>query len=341
MPAREHSIKRGVSLYSYQEEAFTGRLTLEQCIAEAARIGAYGIEVIPEQSFNSFPHLSDAELDQWHGWMATYGTVPAAYDLFFDRKRYPGRLLTKEEGVESVVRDIKLAAKLGCPVIRVIINTPPEVVEAAAPYALEHGVKLALEIHSPMRYDHRWVLEHLEVIRRVDNGYLGLLPDMGTFVDRLPRVISQRALRDGATPELVSYIEKVYAQHPDDMGTLAPEIAWRGGNLTDVRLANDAAWYNYIDPRVLLEYMPYIFHIQAKFYEMTDEGVEYSIPYDKIIDVLVEGGYDGYLSSEYEGNRHIQDAFVVDSVDQVARQHAMFTRLLGEAPVAPATKERI
>ena len=45
--------------------------------------------------------------------------------------------------------------------------------------------------------------------------------------------------------------------------------------------------------------------------------------------MLVEGGFDGYLSSEYEGNRHIQDAFAVDSVEQVRRQHAMFARLLG------------
>ncbi len=46
--------------------------------------------------------------------------------------------------------------------------------------------------------------------------------------------------------------------------------------------------------------------------------------------VLVEGGYDGYLSSEYEGNRHIQDAYPVDSVEQVRRQHVMFERLLSQ-----------
>jgi sugar phosphate isomerase/epimerase len=74
--------------------------------------------------------------------------------------------------------------------------------------------------------------------------------------------------------------------------------------------------------------MPYIFHIHAKFYEMLDDGTEYSIPYDKIIPALKAGNYQGYLSSEYEGNRHIQDAFPVDSVEQVRRQHAMFHRLL-------------
>jgi hypothetical protein len=82
--------------------------------------------------------------------------------------------------------------------------------------------------------------------------------------------------------------------------------------------------------------MPYIFHIHAKFYEMQDDGSEYSIPYDKIVPVLIEGKFDGYLSSEYEGNRHIQDAFPVDSREQVRRQHAMFRRLLGETPASTA-----
>jgi hypothetical protein len=46
--------------------------------------------------------------------------------------------------------------------------------------------------------------------------------------------------------------------------------------------------------------------------------------------VLIEGGYDGHLSSEYEGQRHIEDAFEVDGREQVRRQQEMFKRLLGE-----------
>ena len=70
------------------------------------------------------------------------------------------------------------------------------------------------------------------------------------------------------------------------------------------------------------------FHIHAKFYEIDDSGNEPAIPYDEIIPVLVEGGYNGHLSSEYEGQRHIEDAFPVDAREQVRRQHAMFERLL-------------
>ena len=46
--------------------------------------------------------------------------------------------------------------------------------------------------------------------------------------------------------------------------------------------------------------------------------------------MLVEGGYDGYINSEYEGQRWIQDAFEVDSTEQLRRHHVMLKRLLGE-----------
>src|SRR3954471_24900694 len=106
------SIKRGVSLYSYQEEFFLRTMSLEDCIAHAASVGAFGIEVIPEQSLPGFPDITDAQVAQWHGWMERYGTTTSATDLFLDTKRHPDRWLTHEEQVASFRRDIDLAVRL-------------------------------------------------------------------------------------------------------------------------------------------------------------------------------------------------------------------------------------
>ncbi len=326
-----HQIKRGVSLYSYQEEVFLRKLDLENAIRVSSEMGAKGIEIIPEQTFDNFPHLTDEQIEAWHGFHAKYGTTPTAYDMFIDLKRRKDRVMTIEEGVESIVRDIRLANRLGCTAMRVIVNTPAEVFERAAPYAEEYNVRLGVEIHSPMRYDHRWIQRILEVIHRVDSTHLGLVPDMGIHVLRFPRVVSERAKRDGATPDIVDYIVKVYDDHPDDMETLSREVAWRGGNALDVAFAGAVSGYNYVDPATMVPHIPYIFHIHAKFYEMVDDDHEYSIPYEDVIPLLIKGGYDGYLSSEYEGNRHIQDLMPVDSVEQVRRHQAMMARLLGES----------
>jgi sugar phosphate isomerase/epimerase len=333
------TVKRGVSLYSFQEEYFLRTLSLEDCIREAAAFGARGIEIIPEQSIPGFPTLTDEFVDTWFGWMETYGTTPVATDLFLDTKRYPDRWLTLEEQVASFHRDIDIAVRLGATVVRAIINTPPEVMEGAAPYAEEKGVRLLLEVHAPFHYEHPWIVAHLEVMHRTGSPALGLMPDMGTYVRRFPRVVSERALRDGARPELVDLIVKTYDDGGDTHG-LMDLVNYRNGGPVDVGLARQATHYIWTDPKAMLDHMPLIGHIQAKFYEMTDEGSEYSIPYEEIVPLLVDGGFDGYLSSEYEGNRHIQDAYLVDSVEQVRRQHALFARLLGEQkdPVLPTPR---
>ncbi|RFU18812.1 sugar phosphate isomerase/epimerase family protein [Geodermatophilus marinus] len=329
MTAPAHSIKRGVSLYSFQEEYFLRTLSVEDCIREAAAFGARGIEIIPEQMIPGLPRVDDEFVDSWFSWMERYGTTPVATDLFLDTKRHRDRWLTLDEQVASFHRDIDIAVRLGVSVVRAIINTPPEVMESAAPYAEDAGVRLLLEVHAPFHYQHPWILQHLEVMHRTGSPALGLMPDMGTFVERFPRVVSERALRDGAKPELVDLIVRTYDEH-GDTHALMDVVNYRGGGPVDFGLARQATHYIWTEPKSMLEHMPLIGHIQAKFYEMTDDEIEYSIPYDRIVPVLVEGGFDGYLSSEYEGNRHIQDAFPVDSVEQVRRQHAMFARLLGE-----------
>ena len=61
---------------------------------------------------------------------------------------------------------------------------------------------------------------------------------------------------------------------------------------------------------------------------MLEDYTEYSIPYKEVIDVLKKGGFNGYIATEYEGNRHIQDIYEVDSVEQVRRHQVMLERMI-------------
>jgi len=331
-----HAVKRGVSLYSYQEEYFLRKLSLEQCIAQAAAIGAKGIESLAEQMMPGFPNLTDAFYDQWQEWMARYQTVPVCHDMFLDTKRHKDRLLSEQECVDSIVRDLRHAARLGCRVMRVLVFVSPELLEKCLPYAEQYDIRMGIEVHAPWHFDHPWIMRHVEMIQRTGTRHAGFVPDMGIFTKRLPRVLRDRALRNGATPRILDYVSQAY-----ENGVLCEYIIAEarnmGGNPVDLGYAEASRHNVYSQPRRLLEFMPWIFHIHAKFYEMLDDGTEYSIPYEKIIPVLIQGGFDGYLSSEYEGNRHIQDALPVDSVEQVRRQHAMFRRLLGESGGAATT----
>lgn len=322
-------IKRGVSLYSFQEEYYLRKLTLEQCIAASASMGAIGIESLGEQMMPGFPNLSDEFYAQWHQWMRLYGAVPTCHDAFLDTKKYKDRLLTLDEQVAEVTRDIKHAERLGAKVIRMLVICSPELMERCAPIAADHGIWLGVEVHSPWHIDHEWIQRHFEVAYRVGTDKLGLIPDMGIFVVRFPRIICERSLRNGAHEHLVRMIVERYDRH-EDVSTLPNEVQKLGGNVEDIGLARTVGHYVNSDPAKLRAVAGAIRHIHGKFYEMTEDDVELSIPYDTIVRTLTEAGYNGYISSEYEGNRHIQDAFTVDSVEQVRRHQRMLSKLISK-----------
>lgn len=69
-------------------------------------------------------------------------------------------------------------------------------------------------------------------------------------------------------------------------------------------------------------------HVHGKFYDVTEDYQEPSIPYKEIIDILAEAGYEGYINSEYEGNRHIQDFMEVDSIKKVSYHQTLLSNLL-------------
>ena len=65
----DYKIGRSVSLYSYQQEYYEGKLDLEGCIRETAKTGATGIELLAEQMIDSFPVITPEFKEKWFGWM--------------------------------------------------------------------------------------------------------------------------------------------------------------------------------------------------------------------------------------------------------------------------------
>jgi hypothetical protein len=335
----KHNIKRGVSLYSFQEEYFLRQMTLEEIIAACARVDVPGIEIIPDQMIPGYPNIPDAFIEQWHGWMEKYGRTPVCIDMFLDWNKFKGRVMSDDERVESVKKDIINANKLGCTVIRVIHDVEPKFLEQLAPTAEKYKVKLALEIHAPSYYDSPLEQRLMEMFDRVQSPYLCFTLDLGVFCKKLPRIVSDRFLREGMKREIVDYLVDAYntntLPHSNELGkrdTSLPErIMSMGGREQDIYWAFMGTHMIYADPRKMLPYLKYTSHIHGKFYEMLPDYTEYSIPYEQIIPILIEGGYNGYIDSEYEGNRWIQDVFGVDSTEQVRRHQVMLKNLLGEA----------
>lgn len=336
---KEHSIKRGVSLYSFQEKYYLRKMSLEDLIASTQILEIPGIEIIGDQMIPNYPNISDNFFKQWHGWMDKYGRIPVCLDMYLDWNKFKGRTMTDDEKYDSVMMDIKNANKLGCNVIRVSRDVDPNLLERLVPEAEKHNTKLALEIHAPDDFDSPEVQRMIELFERVRSPYLGFTLDMSLYCKRLPRVASDRLLREGMKEEIVDYLIEAYnsrtlprtRRFAVSRPELANKIIQMGASEDQVHLAYRATHTIYSNSKRILDYMQHIHHIHAKFFEMLPEYKEYSIPYEDIVPILIEGGYSGYLNSEYEGARWIEDAFEVDSLEQVRCHQVMLKHLLGEA----------
>ena len=51
------------------------------------------------------------------------------------------------------------------------------------------------------------------------------------------------------------------------------------------------------------EFMPYAKAVSAKTYDFDDDGNETKIDYAKMMKIIKQNNYDGYIGVEYEGSR--------------------------------------
>ena len=88
-----------------------------------------------------------------------------------------------------------------------------------------------------------------------------------------------------------------------------------------------------VPPEEWLDIMPQIFHVHAKFYDIDANGDEPAMDIPRIVKQFVDGGYTGYLSSEWEGHA-FADLGEADPIDLVKKQHALMRRAIEQEAAA-------
>lgn len=335
LAAPQSKIKRGVTLYSYQEEYYQHTMTFEDCLAELASIGAGGVQLIGEAMIPNYPNPPQAWVDKWQELLAKYRLTPTNLDTFVDIYVGGHRTMSLQESVDTLVEQIKLANRMGFKIVRPTTGPVEEpataMVEKALPFAEKYDVRIAPEIHAPIPLQGKYIHAYLDLIHRTGTKHVGFTLDFGVFCKRLPRVMIDYWQRHGAQPAAVDYVTKAFenAEPGEKIMAGVQKIGATDGNMG---LAGTSWGYGPITntTAMLKDIAPYIYNMHGKFYEMTDELTEYSIPYQQIIPALIDLGYSGSIDSEYEGQRWTQDAFLTDSCEQVRRQHVMLRRLFGE-----------
>ncbi len=348
-------IKRSVSLYSYQDSYYEGKLDLEGCLAETSKTGATGVELLAEEMIKQFPNpiLTEEFQEKWKGWLAKYNLTPTCYDAFLENRIFDNRTLSLGEQIEMMCRDLRMASILGFSCIRTLVSTPIEVIEGSLEYAEQVGVKIGLEVHAPFSLNSSWAQGYMDKLDKPGSKYkyFGWIPDLGIFCKRVPDVLREKCRQAGAKEECIRVVDDAFEErvskgfvkieYSHDLGqanmnyrnangqaVLLDKLKDMGAGPADIEYLMSSYTYSWSDPQDLIDNIDRIVHTHAKFYNMHEDFTETAVAIPEVVEAYKKAGYTGYLSSEYEGGEHLRAFQEVPDVHQVALHQEALRRAI-------------
>jgi len=120
-------------------------------------------------------------------------------------------------------------------------------------------------------------------------------------------IVENHGYLSSNTPYLVEVMKKV---NMPNCGVLPDFGNWclkrEGGKLWDAKCIEEYDRYKGVKGM-----MPYAKAVSAKSYDFDDNGDETLIDYYKMLQIVKDDGYNGYIGVEYEGNRLSEDEGII------------------------------
>lgn len=332
-------IQLGITLYSLTSEFAAGLYTPETLVKAVADEGlGPGVEFNIAQLLRTYPDVDDDFVRFWRDSMDRYGLEPSAVGTNLDMGRRKDRDMTPDEEYDFLARQLTTADKLGFRTV-VIRMTGKELLSRLLPLAEQYDQRLAYELHAPAGPNDDKIMGIREVYDELDpeRARLGFTADfsstMHSLAPTLLRTLRQMGMPEAYIPVMQEIWRKPAPMHMrnqefEDFLTAENFDFARLGPFT--RLAFNM--HGLVPPEEWMDIMPRIFHVHTKFYDIDENGNEPAMDVPRIIRQFVEGGYRGYLSSEWEGHA-FADLGEADPVDLVRKQHALIRRSIEDLVV--------
>ena len=332
-------IKLGITLYSLTSEFAAGLYTPETLLAAVADEGlGPGIEFNIAQLLRTYPDVDEDFVRMWRDSIEHYGLEPSAVGTNLDMGRRKDRDMTPDEEHDFVARQLKTAHTLGF--TRVVIRSAgKELLRSLLPLAEKYDQRLCYEIHAPEGPNSPKVAQIRDLYEELGSDRLGFTADFSSTMHSLSPTLLRTLSQMGMDEKHFAVMDEIWHepapmhvrnQRFEDYLTGEGVDPLRFGPFT--RLAFNM--HALVPPEEWLDIMPQIFHVHAKFYDIGADGEEPAMDIPRIVRQFVQGGYRGYLSSEWEGHA-FSDLGEADPIDLVKKQHTLMRRAI-ESTVGPA-----
>ncbi|MEJ2758330.1 MAG: TIM barrel protein [Anaerolineales bacterium] len=299
-----------------------------------------------------WPYISDAFVDKWNGWMERYDLETVCVDHFSDRRMWKNKNLSDDELFERGTWYIKTAAKLGASTVRLLHEehigvhgggflkrdyklTDVTIVERLLPIAAKYNVMLSLEAHSPTSVDDPCHEPYLELAERLDLPFVGLQVDFSSYEYCMTSADVGMYSRKGGHYDILNFVrekqrEAYFSGRKFAYEEIEDEILKMGANQIDIDgIRFSMRFIQGHSLEKLKEYASKVVYVHGKFYDIDEDGQVDNIDYPKVLKALQDGGYQGYICSEFEGNRRMNDAGWVDEIEFVRKHQKLMRECLG------------
>lgn len=333
-----NGLRLGTTIYSCTNEFHQRKYTVEQLIDKVGELGlGPGLEIVGFAHIREFPRVFDETAEKFKAALERNKLEASCLGINADVYRRRDRPMTDEESYEFHKTQIESAAKLGFPVARCQFVAGPEVIRRLAPLAEKLNVKLGMELHAPEAVDSPMVLKFREAFAKEGSPYLGFIPDFSASVRTVPKCFLENFRQIGIPEKFIqvgleawkmkgNFQDRIAEYQKKQKEAGAPESVIRGMFFMFAMLGRQ-------EPRAWKEILPQTVHIHGKCFEFDESGNETSIPYEEILSVFIEGGYNGFMSAEWEGHAFSAE----DGFPKVAAQHALCKRILAKKATMQAS----
>ena len=296
-----------------------------------------GVEFNIAQMLRTYPDVDDEFVRWWHRALDRLGLEPSACGTNLDMGRRKDRDMTPDEEYEFLAVQLRTAHRLGFH--RVVIRMAgKELLRRLLPLAEQYDQKLGYELHAPMGPNDPKLLAIREMYDELGSDRLGFTADFSSTMHSLSPTLFRTLSQMGLPEEHFAVMQDIWRK-PVPMHERNDEFEdyLRSHDFDPARLGPFTRlafnMHGLVRPEEWLDIMPRTFHVHAKFFDIDENGDEPAMDVPRIIRQFVQGGYTGYLSSEWEGHA-FADLGEADPVALVQAQHRLIRRAI-ESAAAP------
>ncbi len=321
-------MKLGVSLYSFTREYFHRIYTLEDCLRKASEIGYQGIEMLSSQMVPDYPFPTEDFFAEWKDWMAKYALTPDCLSVFNEYMVLKTRKMTLQEQAEMLMRDTRIANRLGMHVVRVMNLHSPELLELCVPLAEELDVTYSVEIHGPNKLEGPTTYEYVNKALALNTKAISICPDISCYHTAVPPRMIKYYVGKGARSDIAEMARQAVldGKTRDETSELARSM---GASKLDELMVRNFFQGCMSDWNAWYDLAPYITHIHAKAYDRPVNGEDPCTDCRRIAKILKEIDYQHFVCTEYEAFQY--DPWWYVSGDELAEQVQMWNTFFAEA----------